>query len=349
MTMKDVAQEARVSIKTVSRVVNNEPYVREEVRRKVWNTIEKLNYKVAEEGRKLASLKTSSRPSTNNIGCVLFRKYKYEDPFFTELLEEIDKALLEFRFHHYFTHTLQELEEEALFHRMINPQAVDGCILIAIVDQEKILRIKKHLPNTILLCGHPQGDYLTCVYPDHAQGGYEATMYLISLGHRRIACVNSYPTGWYSQFNFWGYKKALQEAGIAYKQELVGEGKYEVEEARKATHSLLCLNPPPTAIFAVSDPMAMGVYKAVYEKGMKIPEDISIVGSDDNRPSLYLHPSLTTVRIPKEEMARETVRILREEIEGKRKTPTKIIFPVNLVKRDSCRAPRAKPVASRPS
>ena len=146
ISIKDVAKKAGVSIKTVSRVINNHKYVSEETRKKVWEAIEELRYIPSEEGKKLANLKKKKQGKikTGNIGVILFPSYnKYSEPHFAEILEEIDKVLIEFGMHCYFTYTLKELQENSLFLKMINPNYVDGCIFIGGEQYKKeIERIK---------------------------------------------------------------------------------------------------------------------------------------------------------------------------------------------------------------
>jgi len=339
VTLKDVAKRSGVSIQTVSRVINNLPYVSEGTKKKVFQAIEELNYRPSVEGRKLASLKNSPKARTNNIGCVLFPTYnKYSEPFFSEILEKIDCCLMEFNLHHYFTYTLHDIQDQSLYYRMINPEMVDGILLIGTGDKyyQEVKKIRKNIDNLVILVDYISDGSISSVYPDGLDAGYQATKYLLNCGHKRIACITGY-LEWsgYAKLRFMGYLKALKEFGIKFDENLVGEGKYSIEEAVKATE--LILKERPTAIFAVSDPMAIGVYKTIQKNGLKIPDDISVIGCDGIRLGEHLWPPLTTIGINKKEMVKEAIKVLIEEIEGKRKTPIRVVFPVYLIERKSCR------------
>jgi len=274
VTLKDVAKRSGVSIQTVSRVINNLPYVSEETRKKVFQAIEELNYRPSVEGKKLVSLKNSLKSRTNNIGCILFPTYnKYSEPFFSEILEEIDCCLREFNLHHYFTCTLDDLQEQSFYYRIINPEMVDGIVLIGIGDKyyQEVKKIRKNIDNLVILADYLSDGSISSIYPYGLDAGYQIIKYLF------------------------------------------------------------------TAIFVVSDPMAIGVYKAIQKNGLKIPDDISVIGYDGIRLGEHLWPPLTTIGINKKEMVKEAIKVLIEEIEGKRKTPIRVVFPVYLIERKSCR------------
>ena len=218
--LKDVAKKSGVSIKTASRVMNNLPYVSDATREKVFQAVEKLGYKPSLEGRRLANLKNRVKSSTGNIGCVLSSEFnKYSEPFFAELLEEIDRCLIEQNLHNYFCYTLNELEDRALFYRVMNPDVVDGILLIGTGEQKKISWIRKRINNLVIISDYLLDGSLSSVYPDGFEAGYQDTKYLISLGHRKIACITGYlnlPDNSYSNLRFKGYMKALKECRIKF-------------------------------------------------------------------------------------------------------------------------------------
>lgn len=343
ITIHDVAQEAGVSIKTVSRVINNLPYVSESARAKVLQASEKLHYAPSEEGRWLASLKRHANKATGNIGCILFRTYaKYSEPFFAELLETLDRVLQEANLSNRFIHTLQELENPSLFLRMINPHVVDGCILIGMDSRcrEQILRMQQRVKHLVLVANSLEASDVSSIYSDGVKAGYLATQHLISIGHRRIACVTGdFSRPAYSQTRFTGYQQALAEHGILYDEALVREGQYNIDVAAEAADALLTVRPIPTAIFVVSDPMAIGVYKAIQRQGLRIPHDISVTSCDNIWMAGHLNPPLTTIDTDKYELARTAVNILTQEIQGTKAPGSTTILPVTLKERESCGPP----------
>ncbi len=341
--MKDVARKAGVSTQTVSRVINKRPYVSEQVAQKVWQSIEALKYSPQESARCLVGLRNRTGLRTGNIGFILYPTYnKYSHPVPSELMEELDKILHENNMHCCFHLTLKELEDERLFRKMINPSLIDGCIAVGLTNQnkEQINRIRQYVKPMVLL-GVIDEDYVTCIWPDGLQSGYLATRHCLQHGHRQIACITGYKEYSSSNARFMGYCQALSEAGIPFNPELVREGKYVFEATRLAVRELLKSKPAPTAIFTVSDPMAISAYYAIMETGLRIPDDISIVSVDNTKAAIDLFPPLTTVGADRHELVRTAVSALLEEIQGKRNPGDKILMPVKVFERNSCADYRA--------
>ena len=190
---------------------------------------------------------------------------------------------------------------------------------------------------TVLIESDPIKDnLLDNIVIDNIQGAYQAANYLISLGHQRIAFVADNFFSSVFQERFKGYMLSLNDAGIKYKKNLVKKSQ-RWNGGYLTGKRILSVIPLPTAIFVGDDTMAMGVVKAIKEKGLSIPEDISIVGFNDSEFSRFAHPSLTTVRVPYEEMGRIGVKRLMERLKNPSLKPEIIRVKVELVKRESCR------------
>ncbi len=174
------------------------------------------------------------------------------------------------------------------------------------------------------------------VLADSLQGGYQATEYLIQLGHRRIGCITGPPDLSISSQRVSGYSQALERYGIPLCDELVVTGDFRYQEGYRAMRQLLALNEPPTAIFACNDIMAVGAICAAKDKGLGVPGDIAIIGFDDIALASFISPRLTTVAQPKHEMGAIAVELLVERIKEKKRPSTKVILPVHLVVRESC-------------
>lgn len=342
ITIKDVAKDCGVSPMTVSRVLNNFHYVSPEVKDRVLASVERLGYSPDDAGRRLSVKKGNGSQKTGNIGCILFNTYeKYSEPLWTELLEELDKVIIESNLHHYFTYTLKDLESPGIFTRKVNSSVIDGCVLVGLNDAslDMMVKIRERIGNVVLF-GCTDDDSIRCVHPDGIQGGYIATNHLLSLGHRRIACITGFLTSHSdSKYRLKGYMDALADAGIKYDPEMVREGRFDIDKAACETRLLLQMNPRPTAIYSISDPMAIGVYKGIQEYGLRIPEDVSVIGFDDARLSVHIYPSLTSIGMDKKRMARFVVRLLQSGVGGSDTGGMKTVFPVKLVKRDSCCRP----------
>jgi LacI family transcriptional regulator len=168
------------------------------------------------------------------------------------------------------------------------------------------------------------------------QGAYKATEYLIELGHRRIGFITGAMDQICAQDRSAGYEAALADHGITFDPELVFEGDFFRPLGYAGARALLELSHPPTAIFASNDVSAFGVMEAVREHGLRIPDDVSIVGFDDIPQAAHVHPPLTTVRQPLEEMGRAATRMLLEHIQDPLHPPERVQLPTELVLRQSC-------------
>ena len=169
-------------------------------------------------------------------------------------------------------------------------------------------------------------------------GGYTAARYLIELGHRRIGFITGSLDMGCSTDRLAGYRDALAEHGVRFDPLLVREGDFQQPDGYRGGRELLALPEPPTAIFASNDVMAFGVMEAVRECGLRIPADVSIIGFDDIPQASHVHPHLTTVRQPLEQMGRIATRMLLEQIGNPETEAVRVELPTELIVRHSCRA-----------
>lgn len=291
-TIYDVAKTAGVGVGTVSRVLNNSTRVSPETQEKVLNAIRELGFRRSKVARQL-----STGIQHRNIGALLpFVTH----PSFVERLRGVQFALDEqdnnFNLILYNV-TMPDRHHEQLL-SIVEHAAVDGLLIatLNVSDEERDLLTEAGIPYVTLsdVCSKEPN----CISPDNIRGGYMATQHLLQLGHRRIAYVgdefpNAYgfPT---SELRYKGYVSALKEYGSLYRSELVRLGVHGEEPAYRLTTQLLALPEPPSAIFAMSDIQAVGCIQAIREAGLRVPEDISVIGFDDVQLSRYI--GLTTVR-----------------------------------------------------
>ena len=174
---------------------------------------------------------------------------------------------------------------------------------------------------------------------DNIKGGSIATDYLINFGHRRIATVTGNVQTQAGADRFEGYRETLKKYDIPFNPEYVYKGDYSRRSARLAAERFFGLEEPPTAIFAASDDMALEIISVAFEKGIRIPEDISIIGFDDNPAGIYGPIALTTVKQPLFQMAENAVKTLNEIVAGKRSDLVQKLLIPELIVRDSCAAP----------
>jgi len=295
--IEDVAAAAGVSMKTVSRVLNNEPNVRDEMRQRVMKAVEKLQYRPNLSARSLAGQRSYV------IALV------YNNPSRNYLMEIQSGMLDACRDNHYNlvlapvgTPKQRKAEDLKVVFEHFAP---DGVVLIPpLTDDPPVLEfLEQHdVPFACIAPKHPQ-DRIG-VSMDETAAVLELMEGLIAQGHRRIAHIKGPPAHGACQWRFKGYRDALRKAGLDVDEELVVQGAFSYESGIEAGNRLLDLKRPPTAIFAANDDMAAGVIRAACERGLAVPRDISVCGFDDTPIARHIYPALTTVRQPTSEMGR---------------------------------------------
>ncbi|HUV59504.1 MAG TPA: substrate-binding domain-containing protein, partial [Desulfatiglandales bacterium] len=170
---------------------------------------------------------------------------------------------------------------------------------------------------------------------DEVKGGFLATEYLIKKGHKRIALIDGFLYKSPAKGRLEGYKKAMKKYGISMDDALVSVGDIDVKDGYERTKQMLEKDLNFTAIFAYNDMMAFGAMQAIKEKGLRIPEDIGLVGYDDIPFCSLISPSLTTIRLKKKELGAESVKLLLSRINGNRKKPKKIMLDVDIIARET--------------
>ncbi|HPO82824.1 MAG TPA: substrate-binding domain-containing protein, partial [bacterium] len=217
--------------------------------------------------------------------------------------------------------TSESEEKETNYLDFFSRGPVDGIIISAsrVSNEHIIMLAEEGLPIVVInrILEHPKISYVST---DMEKGGYLATMHLLRLGHSKIAFINGPKHSEVSQRRLEGYKKALKEAGIDYNSDLISFNVPVSESGYKEAIKLLCTGEAPTAIFTYNDVMAFGVIKAAKELGIKIPEELSVVGFDDIFFSSFTDPPLTTIKQFKEELGRMAVELLFKLMEGERES-----------------------------
>lgn len=327
ITIKDVAAKVGVSSQTVSRVLNQRPDVASTTREKVLQAMTDLNYRPSGIARSLR-LK-----STGTLGLIVPDS---SNPFFAELGRAIESAAFENGYSLMLCNSDGKLEREALYLDVLIQKQVDGLIFVAANRSSRLhLAIHSGLPM-VLVDRDIDGGAFDTVLTDNVEGGRIATSYLISLGHERIGCISG-PSGLpTSKARLQGYRRALEEHKIPFAKELVVPGDFRYQGSYRIMRRLLSLPTPPTAVFATNDLMAVGSIACALSSGLRVPEDISVIGFDDIPLASFLNPRLTTVSQPRSEMGKLAVTMLLERLENPNLPPRRYVLPVNLVERESC-------------
>ena len=327
-TIREVAERAQVSQATVSHVINNTRFVSSEVRERVMAAIAELEYQQNSLAKSLRSGKTLT------IGLLLPDS---ANPYFAEIGKAVEDAARHLGYSVILCNTEGDTERESFYLDVLYQKRVDGIILVSVgIPTHAVESLQKHkLPLVAVDRDFP--DYgIDSVLTDNLAGAILATRHLINLGHRRIACITGPSFINPSSARITGYLQALQEAGISADERYVVTGDFHPESGWKAAMSLLSLNDRPTAILTCNDLMAFGVLRAAAEMGLRVPEDLALVGYDDIELAAYYTPALTTVAQPKNEMSQMAVEILVKRINGENGGPVKQTLQPVLVIRKSC-------------
>lgn len=333
LTLEQVAELAGVSRSTVSRVVNEQPGVRADVRRRVWQVIEETGYQPNIAARALASNRSGIISLVVPHGTTRL----FTDPYFPILTQGItlacnnnDISLALFLFH-------EEEEESRLTKRVANPSLFDGVIMASSqFDDPLIPHLIANQVPLVMIGRQDQYPELSYVDVDNLKGAYAATAHLLRLGYMRIGHITGPMTMVAGKDRFNGYRRALSDRGRTFDEGLVSTGDFTEAGGYVAMQRLL--HSRPDAVFAASDQMALGAWRALREIGLKVPHDIALVGYDDLLPMSSARPRLTTIRQPVAQIGREAVDVLLDVIKNGPAPVRRVIFETELVIRESCGA-----------
>jgi DNA-binding LacI/PurR family transcriptional regulator len=331
VTIRDVAKKARVSVGTVSRVLNNSASVKPTNREKVLAAINELNYIPNPIARRLSLKKTLT------IAVIV--------PFFTrpamvERLRGVEHIIAQSKYDLilFNVETVERLNE--CLQEVPRRERVDGMLIISLSPRENDVDylLTTGVPIVLIDAYHSR---LSRLVTDDRTGGYLAAKHLIELGHRKIGFISNYLD---NTFNFvanreryLGYRRALTEANLPFKPEYHRESDFGHLYTKQNAKELFALPDPPTAIIAASDTKAIGVLEAAHEVGLRIPEDLSLVGYDDIEVAKYLH--LTTVHQSFFESGTKGVEILLDLIDEPKESPKEIMMSVELIVRKTTAPP----------
>lgn len=332
----EIAKRSKVSQATVSRVLNNSSRVNEKTRNIVSQAVTELKYKPNAIAKALIQQKTKS------IGVVV---PDISTLFYPEIVESIEAGMRSNGYHVILAMSEDNPEEERACLEMLIEKRVDGVIIaptrLGIDNGEYLMELMDNNVPLVFIdryIGKLERDF---VIIDNLAGALEAVNYLIKLGHTRIGYIAGCKGISASEDRLAGYKKALNEHGLKINENLIKESRdFKKESGYKIAKEFLKMKEMPTAIFTVNDMVAIGAMKALREEGLRVPEDISIVGFDDVELASYLDVPLTTVSQQQHEIGEISAKILIERIEkiGADK-PMQIVLKPKLVIRESCSSP----------
>jgi LacI family transcriptional regulator len=327
-TIKDIAERAGVSLATVSRVLNYDDTLN------VTDSTKKRIFEIAQELEYVTTKVRKSKTQTYKIG--IKREYsdkeEMEDTYYFLIRNTIEKILLEERIEFF------NIGNEEAYDRL---KSFDGIIVIGSLSENDINNYKARNNNIVFVDYAPEDDDIDCVIVDLGKAVKKALDYLLSLGHESIGFIggrdqkdqgskelmDSREKAFYEYMRF---KGTLNENYIRL-------GSFTPASGYKLTKEILDNGSYPTAFIMANDSMAIGAYKAIQEKGLRIPENISIIGFNDISTAQYIVPALTTIRVHTDFISQTAIDLLMERIKEERKLSKKVIVPTKLVIRESCK------------
>jgi len=337
--IKDIAAHLGLSTSTVSRALNDYDDVAPETVRRVRQAAQELGYTPSASARNLR------RQRTDKIGLALLYGSAYTtfNEFFAELIRLV-AAAAEKREYNLVLYTGMG-EDPCRLTRIAQSREVDGLLLMGDVPGlDRAIQSLLVVGMPLVVLGRPVNDpQVNYVTPDTLQAARLVIGHLVELGHRRIGYISFVPASRYSQNRCMAYRIALEENGLAFDERLIAYASLEPESSARALDALLALDEPPTAVYMFNDRMAIEVLRHLARQGIRVPDQISVVGFDDIRSASMITPALTTLRHPIPEVAEQAVGILLAHRFNPTAAAVHLTLPVEMVIREStavCRSTR---------
>ncbi|WP_328317601.1 LacI family DNA-binding transcriptional regulator [Streptomyces sp. NBC_00388] len=334
-TLEEVAERAGVGRGTASRVINGSPRVSDRTREAVEAAVAELGYVPNRAARALAGNRTDAialvvpEPETRF----------FAEPYFSDIVRGVGAALADTEMQLLLTLVGSDRERDRLA-QYLAAHRVDGVLLVSVHADDPLPDLLQQLDIPAVVSGRRSDhEALPSVDSDNYQGARSAVGHLVARGRRRIATITGPFDIYAAQCRLDGYRKAVAAAGADGDEALVAQGDFSEESGRRAMELLLDRRPDLDAVFAASDVMAAGARQVLRERGLRVPDDIALVGFDDSVIARHMDPPLTSVRQPIEEMGRAMARLLLSEIAVHRSPGTaavertQLVLPTDLVPR----------------
>ncbi|UOF92723.1 LacI family transcriptional regulator [Fodinisporobacter ferrooxydans] len=324
LTIQDIAQIAGVSISTVSRVLNNTAPVSKSTRNRILKVIQQTGFSPNAMARGL-------RLGSKTVGIVI---PDITNQFFVEFVKGVEEILLSEGYSLFIANEDWDAAKRAHYIQQMIERRVEGVITFGNFDEQTFKVLRDH--HVKIVSNENDNASVNSVQTDNRKGGFLATEHLIQNGHARIAVFGYTNQEAWQQERLLGYEDALLYYNIPFDGALVFTANPFGNPGYELTKQVLQSDMPPTAVFAMVDAIAIGVYQAADELGVRIPEQLSVIGFDNISLCTLLHPKLTTVAQPIHELGRESAKMLIDDIQtGTEQSPRKLVLPVQLVIRDS--------------
>lgn len=329
-TMKDIARLAGVSTSTVSHVINKSRFVSDEIAERVNNAAQQLNYAPSALARSLKMNRTKT------IGMLVTTS---TNPFFGEVVKGVERSCYHQGYNLILCNTEGDNQRMKASINTLLQKRVDGLLLMCSTLEGERLDVFDRYPD-IPIVVMDWGPILFAsdkIQDNSLQGGYMAAKHLIECGHKEIGCITGPLIRHQAQMRYEGYKRALAEAGIAINPDWIVESDFECEGGYQAFEKLYQRGKLPSALFVSNDMMAMGVIQAASQRGLRVPDDLSLIGYDDVHIAKFMTPALTTIHQPKCRLGKAAVDTLLYRLENPDTTAQVVQLEPTLVVRNSVR------------
>lgn len=323
-TISQIASAAGVSIPTVSKVLNGRLDVSPATRGRIEQIIKEFGFVHNRPAQTLREGKS---------GLVDLVVPDLDDSYFMPIIQSVEQVLKGVGMRLVLTSTHYEAEQEHQWIETVTGRSTDGVLLLLPSDEAVQRLSQKDVPFVVI---YNQGADMPSVTITGWEGGFAATNHLLALGHRRIAYIGKNALAMDAIKRFAGYRAALEFASLPLEPELQQDGRFTTEDGYHMTKVLMALERPPTAIFAGNDLQALGVYRALYELGIAIPQEISVIGFDNLAYTELMNPALTTIHVPRLELGRVATTMLLKMMAGEPLDSTLVALPTRLLERQSC-------------
>lgn len=330
-TIKDVAKMAGVSTTTVSHVINKTRFVAPETEQQVLQAIKELKYSPSAVAR---SLKVNT---TKSIGMIVTSS---ETPYFAEIIHAVEESCYRQGYSLFLCNTQNNVEKIQNHLEMLSKKRADGILVMCAeytTDSLDLLSNFTDLPMVVMDWG-PNNQHTDLIKDNSFEGGYLATEYLIKNGHKDIAIIAGELSKTTAKTRYEGFLKAMEDANLPIHKDWIVEGFFEPEDGYECMNKILAQEKLPTAVFCCNDLMALGAISAIGEKGLRVPEDISVIGYDNIHASRFYAPPLTTIHQSKSRLGVKALNLLFERIVEQPNQRTVIEMHPELVIRKSVKS-----------
>lgn len=336
VTLRDIARQANVSVSTVSRILSdsNTPRAKEETKERVWKVTRELGYVPNKAARELRSKKKENENPAKEIpaiACLMTRPLAESDPFFVEISQAISTSVLQRGYTLKYLISANNMDLSSIL-QILEKGNILGIIILGKANSQFLHEMRKHYKNIVCCSLNAQANYsLDWVYCDGYMAAQEAVQYLIDKGHRSIGYIGELD----HEMRYQGYCDCLKKNNIPFQRAYVWEGSFSMDGGYRVTQKRIDPDNHPTAFFCGNDATAVGVIKALKEKKISVPQEISLISVDDVDMSRYTDPMLTTVHIPKSDLGHMAAKTLIDQIESKNHIRFRMELPCYVVERES--------------